>query len=98
MKKILVSLVAVFLMGQLAVAHNHEQTPGPKSSKAATAQECKQCWGSGKTTCFQCNGKGTVRKSGIDRRGKQVFTNERCDICRGSGKVTCRACRGTGKR
>ena len=98
MKQILVALIAVFLMGQLAVAHNHGQTPGTKSTKEATAKECKACWGSGKTKCFQCNGKGTVRKSSIDRRGKQVISDVRCDICRGSGKVTCSACRGTGKR
>jgi hypothetical protein len=61
-------------------------------------RQCGTCLGKGQYNCWQCSGKGTIRKSGIDKNGKQVFTNEQCHICRGSGKVKCNSCGGKGKR
>ena len=63
-----------------------------------TPVKCGQCRGTGMTNCWSCGGKGTIRKSGIDKNGKQVFRNERCTGCSGSGKRKCTVCNGKGVR
>ncbi len=63
-----------------------------------TPVKCGQCRGTGMTNCWSCGGKGTIRKSGIDKNGKQVFRNERCNGCNGSGKRKCTVCNGKGVR
>ena len=63
-----------------------------------TPVKCGQCSGTGMMRCFSCSGKGTIRKSGHDKNGKQVFRNERCNGCNGSGKRKCTVCNGKGTR
>lgn len=60
--------------------------------------KCANCSGTGMARCWSCSGKGTIRKSGIDKNGKQVFRNERCTGCNGSGKIKCTVCNGKGVR
>lgn len=60
--------------------------------------KCANCRGTGMANCWSCGGKGTIRKSGIDKNGKQVFRNERCTGCGGSGKRKCTVCNGKGTR
>ena len=76
--------------------------PSHNSTTASSFQQqkvkCGQCRGTGMTNCWSCGGKGTIRKSGIDKNGKQVFRNDRCTGCNGSGKRKCTVCNGKGVR
>lgn len=76
--------------------------PSHNNTTASSFQQqkvkCGQCRGTGMTNCWSCNGKGTIRKSGIDKNGKQVFRNDRCTGCNGSGKRKCTVCNGKGVR
>ena len=67
-------------------------------SYPSTTVKCQHCRGTGLASCWSCNGKGTVRKSGIDKYGKQVFRDERCTGCGGSGRRKCTVCNGKGTR
>ncbi|MBP5327153.1 MAG: hypothetical protein J6Y98_04495 [Bacteroidales bacterium] len=63
-----------------------------------TGTKCGCCNGSGTSQCWQCKGNGKIRKSGINKDGKQVFYYDKCNICNAKGTIKCTCCRGVGTR
>lgn len=67
--------------------------------------QCNKCFGKGKVTCSNCNGKGNKEKyvsspnySGSTKPNNSGVVQEKCLKCNGTGELTCSACDGKGKK
>lgn len=89
---------------QQAIARQESCSAASRTSPGSTsplsnkpAQPCGSCHGSGKQTCFACQGRGRHDSSTPSAYGVQAVQGW-CAPCSGTGKTTCQMCSGTGKR
>ena len=61
---------------------------------------CRACNGTGKKTCFCCDGEGKIKEdnlSFVPIWGIPLTQFKTCQNCKGTGIEKCVRCRGTGK-
>jgi ferredoxin len=65
---------------------------GAASNPRGSVSKCGKCSGTGRTTCYCCNGRGKVIMGSQQKIDKEM----QCSVCVGMRTVGCGYCRGTG--
>lgn len=75
---------------------NWGSSAGNNSAGSKPPENCGSCGGSGKETCFACQGRGRISNPAY---APHAGTSDGwCTPCSGSGKRNCGSCNGSGKR
>ena len=75
---------------------NWTRPPTNNAMGSKPPESCGSCSGSGKQTCFACQGRGRITNPAY---GPHAGTSDGwCAPCTGSGKRNCDSCNGSGKR
>jgi hypothetical protein len=67
---------------------------GAASNPKGSLQKCSKCSGTGRTTCYCCNGLGKVMMGSTYGRDGEA----QCSVCVGMKTVGCAYCRGSGTK
>jgi DnaJ-class molecular chaperone len=72
----------------------HECTsPDGLTGCTCDPEDCDECWGEGRDSCFNCGGSGYEEENEDDEAGPET-----CSECNGLGDVECGVCEGTGEK